>query len=271
MDVLKRSELLEKSNNKKTLPFLREQFILNGCVLLATDYKNSKTKMDFICTCGNESKITWNHFQKGVRCMRCAIDKRRQNLLGHKTSELTRIKVSEANRKRIWTDDMKSMVSKRFRNPNITDDDRLYYREKKRSFDKLLKQWRLDVFKRDDFKCVSCKELGCGNLIAHHKNCWSDFKEQRYLVDNGATLCENCHDLFHVIYGRNHNTDIQFNEFLTHISRPNIGKLMEEIVKLKYERYLSEANSVGVDVDMKLCRHFARQTIKEAMMVIRNG
>ncbi len=60
------------------------------------------------------------------------------------------------------------------------------------------KKWRLSVFERDDFVCQKCGYFnGCGvsrkDLNAHHIVRWIDSIELRYEVDNGMTLCAECH------------------------------------------------------------------------------
>lgn len=53
------------------------------------------------------------------------------------------------------------------------------------------KQWRIEVFTRDGFKCTNC---GTANDIqAHHIKHWKDNKRERYEVSNGLTLCRKCH------------------------------------------------------------------------------
>ena len=74
--------------------------------------------------------------------------------------------------------------------------------------------WRQAVFKRDNYTCVCCGDSIGGNLNAHHLNGWNWCKEQRYDVDNGVTLCENCHLKFHKVYGYGDNTKEQFNKFI---------------------------------------------------------
>lgn len=54
------------------------------------------------------------------------------------------------------------------------------------------KDWRAAVFKRDKYTCKMCGSKK--NLQAHHIIPWRDCNEnQKYNVDNGITLCENCH------------------------------------------------------------------------------
>ena len=52
--------------------------------------------------------------------------------------------------------------------------------------------WRTSVFKRDEYTCQHCKKVG-GELNAHHIKSYKDFKKLRYDIDNGITLCINCH------------------------------------------------------------------------------
>lgn len=54
------------------------------------------------------------------------------------------------------------------------------------------KLWRESVFKRDDWTCVWCKKRG-GVLNVDHIKRFSDFPELRFAIDNGRTLCVDCH------------------------------------------------------------------------------
>jgi len=80
--------------------------------------------------------------------------------------------------------------------------------------------WRLDIFKRDDYTCQECEQRGKKKIHAHHDkikfgelvkqflqeyNQFSPIEDKETLVrlainwklfwniDNGKTLCENCH------------------------------------------------------------------------------
>jgi hypothetical protein len=57
------------------------------------------------------------------------------------------------------------------------------------------REWRRQVFKRDKFTCQECgrsKEVS-GKLHADHIKPFAYFPELRHSVDNGRTLCEDCH------------------------------------------------------------------------------
>ena len=60
------------------------------------------------------------------------------------------------------------------------------------SEEKKVTKWRMAVFERDGFKCQCCGQIG-GELNGHHILSWIDYPAERYNVDNGITLCRDCH------------------------------------------------------------------------------
>ena len=56
--------------------------------------------------------------------------------------------------------------------------------------------WRKAVLQRDDYKCVQCGQIG-GKLHAHHRLSFFHNKNLRFDVDNGITLCIQCHEDLH--------------------------------------------------------------------------
>lgn len=56
-------------------------------------------------------------------------------------------------------------------------------------------EWRHAVFERDAY---CCRECGIGRrLNAHHLKHWADAPDLRFDVDNGVTLCVECHAAQH--------------------------------------------------------------------------
>jgi len=61
--------------------------------------------------------------------------------------------------------------------------------------------WRKFVFERDNYTCQDCGSKSIkGNRVmlnAHHIKPFSEYTELRTEVDNGQTLCEECHRKVH--------------------------------------------------------------------------
>lgn len=78
--------------------------------------------------------------------------------------------------------------------------------------------WRKKVYKKDNYTCQCCGSKNSkGNRVtinAHHIYNWSDYEELRYDVENGITLCDECHRKFHKIYGKRFNNKSQIEEFI---------------------------------------------------------
>lgn len=56
--------------------------------------------------------------------------------------------------------------------------------------------WRDSVYRRDNFTCQMCLKHG-GDINAHHIKSYSKHKGLRYKIENGITLCTNCHRAVH--------------------------------------------------------------------------
>jgi HNH endonuclease len=78
---------------------------------------------------------------------------------------------------------------------------------RKREMDRFeYKMWREKVFNRDSFTCVSCNQVG-GILNADHIVPWSINSSLRYCVENGRTLCTQCHKKTPT-YGKNISSQV---------------------------------------------------------------
>lgn len=87
--------------------------------------------------------------------------------------------------------------------------------------------WRVQVLRRDKH-CVVCKTIK--NRHAHHMNHSMYFKEERFDVDNGVTLCRHCHMVFHTSFKRSYRTKCtkyDFSQYLELIDR------MQHVLKNK--------------------------------------
>ncbi len=54
-------------------------------------------------------------------------------------------------------------------------------------------RWRKSVMRRDNFTCVECGDNKGGNLEADHIKPKYLFPELTFVIDNGRTLCVDCH------------------------------------------------------------------------------
>lgn len=59
--------------------------------------------------------------------------------------------------------------------------------------------WRISVFKRDNYTCLLCGVRGT-YIEADHIKPWAYFPELRYDLNNGRTLCRPCHDITKIGY-----------------------------------------------------------------------
>jgi len=216
---------------------LKLLFKENNCTLLADEYKGSNKKMPYICHCGRESEIDLEHFLRGERCKQCAFDNARklyqhpyeyvkecfeeqecelisdtyknlQSLLDFKCScgNISKVTLAAFLLGMRCDECMKNNRAKIIGdNPGLA------------RFSEEYELWRQEVYERDDYTCQYCGEYG-GKLNVHHLDGYHWCIEKRVDVDNGITLCKNCHNEFHHIYGRNNNTREQFIEWLNNKS-----------------------------------------------------
>lgn len=134
------------------------------------------------CKCFRCTKIPSNPFKKGQ------ISPRK----GVKLSEKTKSKISLNHKgKTAWNKGLKGYNSGK-KNVNWKGGISPLNKRIRQSFE--YRQWRSQVFNRDNHTCQECGQRGC-YLEAHHIKPFAFFPELRFNVDNGITYCKECHIL----------------------------------------------------------------------------
>lgn len=166
------------SKRKFDYDYVKKYFEEQGCKLISTEYKNWRDKLKYIARCGHENEITFSKFrnqEQGRLCRPCSRPKKEQHFNY---------------------------------NPNKTDEERILNRDYY-----AIIEWRINVFKRDNYTCQVCGDDRGNNLNAHHLNGYNWDTENRLNVDNGVTLCDTCHNAFHKSFGYGNNTKEQFDNW----------------------------------------------------------
>lgn len=60
-----------------------------------------------------------------------------------------------------------------------------------------ISQWRRAVLMRDDYTCQDCGRRQRRGIHAHHIKMKSEYPEIMLDLDNGITLCRDCHNKIH--------------------------------------------------------------------------
>jgi 5-methylcytosine-specific restriction endonuclease McrA len=123
------------------------------------------------------------------------------------------------------------------------------------------KTWKEQVFERDGYMCMACGDSRGGNLQAHHILNFNQYPELRFDVDNGITLCNECHNpsiqgSFHNIFGVQNNTMEELNKFIElkhqqlNLSVEKLNELIEERKKKKAEQQYVRPASTKLTKEM---------------------
>ena len=78
------------------------------------------------------------------------------------------------------------------------------------------KKWRTAVFARDKYTCQVCGDDSGGNLEADHIKQFAHYRELRFDINNGRTLCHECHSKTETYLSRGRkNTMEQIREYIS--------------------------------------------------------
>lgn len=139
-------------------------------------------------------------------------------------------------------------------NPNLSDEERENNRNLMQNI-----EFRNSVYKRDNYTCLCCGDDKGGNLVAHHILNWCDYKDLRYEISNGVTLCENCHKTFHTLFGYKNNNKEQLDKFLKEYSIKVKDKVRDIVLKNKHGE--NKCGIVGVNWNKNTNKWNARITV----------
>ena len=81
------------------------------------------------------------------------------------------------------------------------------------SKDPKIVDWSKKVISKFNNTCIKCGKHFDKGLNAHHLNSKDWDKDNIYNVDNGVSLCNECHQDYHMLYGYGNNTEEQFLEW----------------------------------------------------------
>ncbi len=171
--------------------------------LIERNKKNTKEKIKVVCKCGKKFFVSPSRIKNGVKyCSQKCYHK----YVDHNHTEGKHWKLSKETKK-------KQGLHQLGKNNHQWNGG--YFRGKYIGIPES-KEFSRKVFKRDNYLCQICGNTGRkSKLNAHHLNSVDKFPEQVIDINNGITLCQECHIKFHKKFGYGKNTKKQFEEFIT--------------------------------------------------------
>lgn len=181
------------------------------------------------CDCGTEKAVSRNHLLSD-RHYSCGCHKREANSkaqlktkIGDKYGRLTIVSRYDTHKGHpVWMcrcdcGKMKPVLGSALRSGNTLSCGCYHKEAQRRKYDPDLyllsrqRGWAKRVMDRDGYKCVIC--WATHEIEAHHLYSRTDYPEKAKDIDNGVTLCVDCHHEFHDHYGKGHNDPDQFLEY----------------------------------------------------------
>jgi 5-methylcytosine-specific restriction endonuclease McrA len=181
-----------------------EELVSYGLYLLKP-YVNSAVKLTYQCTCGNIGNTHLNHIRKGVRCGKCnyAENKWRDYFTKYGCEIISyRKAISIVYLCRCGEINMtQASLFKSGRQECPKCRTRRDYKSSTEPINRLgLRQWKKSVVIRDNYECQICN-IDEG-LEIHHIEAYSVRPDLISDIDNGITVCYDCHKKLHSKYGK---------------------------------------------------------------------
>lgn len=134
--------------------------------------------------CGKQYQVVPSRLGRTKYCsLRCKGKSESSNKTVH-FSEQTKAKAAESNRKRLLGKKGDSALN--WQGGKTAEHIRIRN-------SKEYARWRKSVFERDNYTCVLCGDDTGGNLQADHVKPFAHYPDLRLDIDNGRTLCIQCH------------------------------------------------------------------------------
>jgi hypothetical protein len=163
------------------------------------------------CGCGRYIIITRDQYHNGIPkhyCMEC-YDKSGENnpMFGKEHSDNTKQLIRDSANER-WSN-LEERILASCRKLGISREDwtgfaATEYQQIRNSPE--YKQWRTSVYKRDNYTCQICGQYS-GELNGHHIYKVSNYPDLIFEINNGITLCYDCH--FHKVNGHEKEYEIE--------------------------------------------------------------
>ena len=182
----------------RTNDSVNEELSSYGLTLLQP-YINGNIPIIYECTCGGIGKTTLGNIRRGDRCGFC-IENKWRNYFCEYGCEIV-----EYNSQKVkyicHCGELYSTQIGPFKNGNKKCPKcRVNWNYKVNKIGRpVLFKWKRAVIQRDEFKCQSCSTDD--RLEIHHIEAYSVSPELADTVDNGITLCYDCHKSLHKKYG----------------------------------------------------------------------